>query len=54
MIGAPSNFQHLNHIGSGEPTGSEVQDNMQSKGGYEYKSQVNIERKLCDVQREDS
>lgn len=24
MIGAPSNFVHLNHIGSGEPTGAEV------------------------------
>lgn len=54
MIGAPSNFVHLNHIGSGEPTGSEMQNHMQSKGTYEEKSDVTVERKLCDVQSEGS
>nr|XP_039269298.1 CDC42 small effector protein 2-like [Styela clava] len=54
MIGAPQNFVHLNHIGSGEPTGSDMQDHMQSKGGYEEKSDVNVQRKLDDVRPEGS
>merc|ERR1712032_1135663 len=51
MIGAPVNFQHLNHIGSGESGGDGLQDHMKSKGGYEFKSEVNVERKLIDVKK---
>lgn len=40
MIGAPMNFKHTGHIGSGEvSTGFDihnVQDQMQSKGGYKF------------------
>ncbi|XP_065063906.1 CDC42 small effector protein 2-C-like [Rhopilema esculentum] len=40
MIGEPTGFKHTGHIGSGEvATGFDihsVQDQMQSKGGYEY------------------
>jgi hypothetical protein len=40
MIGSPTNFQHTGHIGSGDvDTGNSrlraVQNQMQSKGGYE-------------------
>jgi len=49
MIGPPANFQHLNHIGSGESGGQTVQQNMQSKGGYEFKSDVNVERRLIQI-----
>ncbi|XP_078487459.1 CDC42 small effector protein 2 [Ciona intestinalis] len=54
MIGAPANFQHLNHIGSGESGGAEMQDNMQSKGGYEFRTEVTVERKLAEVKRDAS
>ena len=39
QIGLPTNFQHTGHIGSGEVASGfdvrQVQDSMQSKGGYE-------------------
>lgn len=42
QIGLPTNFQHTGHIGSGEiATGfdvHQVQNSMQSKGGYEESS----------------
>lgn len=46
MIGAPQNFKHTGHIGSGDMasgTGSDlslVQVQMQSKGGYELNGGV--------------
>jgi len=49
MIGPPANFQHLNHIGSGESGGNGVQQHMQSKGGYEHKTEVNVERRVVDI-----
>jgi len=39
QIGLPTNFQHTGHIGSGEVASGfdvhQVQNSMQSKGGYE-------------------
>ena len=39
QIGLPTNFQHTGHIGSGEVASGfdvrQVQDSMQSKGGYD-------------------
>ncbi|XP_076825640.1 CDC42 small effector protein 2-like [Clavelina lepadiformis] len=54
MIGAPANFQHLNHIGSGESGGNTVQENMKSKGGYEFSTEVKVERTLTDVVKDAS
>jgi len=31
----------------------QVQENMQSKGGYEYSTEVKVERHLTEVIRED-
>lgn len=42
QIGLPTNFQHTGHIGSGEIASGfdvhQVQNSMQSKGGYEHAS----------------
>lgn len=48
MIGAPSNFQHLSHVGSRDVEVSNdqliaLQNQMQSKGGYDARYRSNIQ-----------
>ena len=31
-----------------------VQENMQSKGGYEFSTEVNVERNLTDIKKDAS
>lgn len=48
MIGAPSNFQHLSHVGSRDVQVADDQlvqlaNQMQSKGGYDARYRANIQ-----------
>lgn len=50
MIGAPTNFQHTGHIGSGDLDMasahlSAIQNQMQGKGGYEASFGVKVTKK---------
>ncbi|OQV26197.1 hypothetical protein BV898_00316 [Hypsibius exemplaris] len=56
MIGFPTDFRHVGHIGStevGSPNSSlsAVQTQMQSKGGYDQALPVNYDLKVRDVER---
>ncbi|CAN7984524.1 unnamed protein product [Ixodes hexagonus] len=44
MIGNPTNFQHTAHVGSGDMSVhlNALQNQMASKGGYEYALPVNV------------
>lgn len=54
MIGQPTDFRHTAHIGSGDmsngtSTLNSVQCQMQTKGGYEYVTPVNIHLNVVDL-----
>uniref|UniRef100_UPI00358EBDFC CDC42 small effector protein 2 n=1 Tax=Myxine glutinosa TaxID=7769 RepID=UPI00358EBDFC len=55
MIGEPMNFVHTAHVGSGDmfngSTGSigEVQDQMQSKGGYSNGISSDVPMQFIDI-----
>lgn len=53
MIGNPTNFQHTAHVGSGDMNVhlNALQNQMASKGGYEYALPVNVSIPVVDVQQ---
>lgn len=57
MIGEPTNFRHTGHIGSGDMhTGggsnlTAIQNQMRSKGGYEYAVPVSMQIAVGGLQK---
>ncbi|XP_076356388.1 CDC42 small effector protein Spec2 [Tachypleus tridentatus] len=51
MIGSPTNFRHTAHVGSGDGSAqvNRLQNQMASKGGYEYCLPVNVHIPVVDV-----
>ncbi|UYV62177.1 RAD18 [Cordylochernes scorpioides] len=53
MIGSPTNFRHTAHVGSGDGNMhislDSLQNQMASKGGYEYALPVNVQISAVDV-----
>lgn len=51
MIGSPTNFRHTAHVGSGDMNIhlDTLQNQMASKGGYEYAIPVSVQIPVVDV-----
>lgn len=56
-IGLPTNFRHTAHVGSGDMNAranvglDKLQNQMASKGGYEYALPVDVQIPVVDVKK---